>query len=373
MLGVDCGGIDPGSMHSEVAAKDVFGVMPDGEIVGRYTLSHGGDGIAVQVVPLGATITSLRAPDKAGKAGEVTLGFTWATPYHNGQSPYFGCVAGRVANRIAKGKFSLDGKEYTLATNNGPNHLHGGVTGFDKRNWRCIASSPTAVTFELDSADGEEGYPGALKCAVTYSLPSPSVLRMEYAATTSAPTPVNLTNHTYWNLKDAGKSAVVDHELELAADFYTPVDDTSIPTGEIRPVAGAMDLRAKATIAAHGLADADNGNGYDHNWVLGAPAADGLRPVARVYEPTSGRTMVVRTDQPGVQFYTGNYLDGDVGRPDVLDGYGKHSGFCLETQHFPDAVNQPSFPPVWLRPGETYSHVTEHTFGASDTAPAGAY
>jgi len=245
------------------------------------------------------------------------------------------------------------------------------MVGFDKRNWQCSAASATSVTLELEAADGEEGYPGSLKASVTYSLPTPTMLRMEYAATADKKTPCNLTNHTYWNLKDGGASPVFSHELELAADFYTPVDDTSIPTGEIRAVSGAMDLRAKATIADHGLTQADQGMGYDHNWCLRATTgADGLRPVARVYEPTSGRSMMVRTSEPGVQFYTGNYLDGLAGR-DGSVSYAKHHGFCLETQHFPDAVNRAHFPSVWLEPGQRYRHVTEHTFGSSTTPPMG--
>ena len=287
-----------------MASGELFGKGPNGEDVLRFTLSHG-DGLRVQVITLGAIITSVLAPDASGAPGEVVLGFDEATPYHDGTSPYFGCVAGRVANRVAKGVFSIDGKQYSLAVNNGPNHLHGGIVGFDKKNWQVKVATTTSITLALVSTDGGEGYPGNLEATVTYSLPTPTTLRIEYTASADAVTPCNLTNHSYWNLKDGGASPVFGHEIELAADFYTPVDDTSIPTGEIRAVSGAMDLRGKATISDHGLLQADQGMGYDHNWCLGLKGKDGLRQVARVYEPTTGRCMIVRTDQPGVQFYTG--------------------------------------------------------------------
>ena len=250
-------------------------------------------------------------------------------------------------------------------------HLHGGLVGFDKQVWSLEARSETSLTLALLSPDGAEGYPGAVTARVTYSLPKPTQLKIEYAARADAPTPLNLTNHTYWNLADGGASSVLAHEIELAADFYTPVDDTSIPTGEVRALAGAMDLRRRGRVGRR-IAEADQGMGYDHNYVLRAPdGADGLRPVARVWEPTSGRWMAVRTDQPGVQFYTGNYLEGVAGRGGTP--YGKHHGFCLETQRFPDSVNRPHFPSAILRPGEEYTHTTVHEFGASRTPPEGAY
>jgi len=341
----------------------------EGRPVYLRTLSNGP--LRVQVMDFGATITSVVAPAANGPAGELTLGFDELAPYTDGRSPYFGCVAGRYANRIAKGLFSLEGREYKTVTNNGPNHLHGGTVGFDKQVWFCEAQSETSLTLALHSPDGQEGYPGNLVARVTYSLPSPTSLRIEYSATSDAPTPLNLTNHTYWNLADGGKSSVLGHEIELAADFYTPVDDTSIPTGEIRAVGGAMDLRPRAPFGT-GIAGADNGMGYDHNYVLRAPTgADGMRPVARVWEPTSGRWMTVRTDQPGVQLYTGNYLDGSPGRGGVA--YGKHHGFCLETQLFPDTPNRPHFPSCVLRPGHVYTHTTVHEFGTASKAPTGPY
>lgn len=347
----------------------VFGTTKEGHPVNQWKISNGS--LSVNVIDFGATITSVFAPDATGTPGEITLGFEDLAPYTDGRSPYFGCVAGRVANRIDKGRFSLDGTTYTLATNNGPNHLHGGLVGFDKQVWSCEARSETSLTLALLSPDGAEGYPGAVAARVTYSLPSPTQLKIEYSATTDAPTPLNLTNHTYWNLADGGASSVLAHEIELAADFYTPVDETSIPTGEIRALSGAMDLRQRGRVG-RSIADADQGMGYDHNYVLRAlEAADGLRPVARVWEPASGRWMAVRTDQPGVQYYTGNYLDGVAGRGGTA--YGKHHGLCLETQRFPDSVNRPHFPSAILRPGEVYTHTTVHQFGASRTPPEGPY
>jgi len=346
--------------------SEIVGTV-DGEPCHRYTLKHAAGGIEVTVMDLGATITSVRAPDATGTLGQVTLGFDEVAPYRDGTSPYFGCVAGRVANRIAKGRFVLDNKPYSLATNNGPNHLHGGERGFDKRLWSLVSFSSSMLRFEYVAADGEEGYPGMLTARVAYSLPTPTSLRIEYSATTTAPTPCNLTNHAYWNLADGGGSSVLAHEIELACNFYTPVDDTSIPTGEVRAVRGAMDLSKRVAIGS-GLADADNGMGYDHNFCLSSPSGtDGLRPCARVWDPSTGRWMAVRTDQPGVQFYTGNYLDGLVGRRGT--SYKKHHGFCLETQTFPDAVNRPHFPSATLRPGQKYSHVTVHEFGCSPAGP----
>lgn len=395
-----------------MAASAAFGIV-DGEEVSTYTIKHDEPGgIEVTVTEIGATITSVRVPDSTGALAEVTLGFDEAAPYADGTSPYFGCVAGRCANRICKGKFVLDQKPYSLATNNDSNHLHGGVKGFDKRVWSLCSRGGKLARFQLESSDGDQGYPGCLTATVTYSLPTPTSLKMEYAAVTDAPTLCNLTNHTYWNLTDGGATSVADHTIELCCDFYTPVDDTSIPTGEVRAVSGAMDLRTRVPIGA-GLGAADNGNGYDHNFCVSAPTgSDGLRPVARAWEPSKGRWMSVRSDQPGVQFYTGvrhrpsnrarrpthartpstvapaciaptrglrvvrgaaqNFLDGLAGRGGTV--YHRHHAFCLETQKFPDSVNRPHFPSVTLRPGERYSHVTVHQFGCSpDAPPEGAW
>ena len=349
----------------------VIGRLPTGEDVPCFVLSHGEGSIEVSVIPFGATITSIRTPSSDGKLGEVTLGFDEAAPYHDGRSPYFGCVAGRVANRIANGKFTLNGKEYTLATNNGPNHLHGGNLGFDKKLWDLKLRTQTSLTLELTAAEGEEGYPGTLSATVTYSLPTPTSMKIEYSASTDAATPCNLTNHAYYNLAgDGGAAPVLAHEIELCSDFFTPVDSTSIPLGEVRTVDGPMDLRSRVPIGK-GLAAASD-VGYDHNFCVSGPlGADGLRAVARVWEPTSGRWMTVRSDQPGVQFYTGGFLDGVIGRGSVA--FHKHHGFCLETQNFPDAVNRPHFPRVILNPGERYVHVTVHEFGASASAPVGPW
>ena len=342
----------------------------DGQVVLERTLRNGP--LEVKILDWGATITSVRTPDKSGVVGEITLGFNDLKPYVDGRSPFFGCVAGRVANRTANGRFTIDGKTYKLAKNNGANHLHGGRVGFDKKLWFCEAQTETSATFLLVSPAGDEGYPGCLLARVTYSLPTPTTLRIEYTAHTDAPTPVNLTNHAYWNLKDGGASDVLNHQIELAADFYLPVNAGSIPTGEVRPVsaAPAMDLRGPRAIGEK-IAKADQGMGYDHNWVLRRPGNDGMRDVARVWEPTSGRWMRVSTDQPGVQFYTANYLDGSLRRAAGGGAFCKHHGFCLETQLFPDSANCPHFPGrVFLRPGEQYTHTTEHQFGVSVTSPA---
>lgn len=364
--------IKMGASASGETASASFGET-GGKAIKQYTLSNGN--ITVQIMDFGAAITSVKVPDQKGNVGEICLGYDEVTPYLSWKTnPYFGCVAGRVANRIGKGKFSMDEQEYSLVCNNGPNHLHGGNTGFDKCIWKCEAQTSRSVTLVLNSPDGDEGYPGNVCAKVTYSLNTETSLRMEYSATTDQPTPVNLTNHAYWNLASGGDTDVLSHEIEIAADFYTPVDDTSIPTGEIRAVAGAMDLRKPGKIS-RGIKEADQGLGYDHNYVLRGPIkeANGLQPVARVWEPVSGRSMVVRSDQPGVQFYTGNYLTGHPGRQGK-GIYAKHHGFCLETQQFPDAVNNAHFNvlrSIVLRPSQTYKHVTVHEFSVSETAPEG--
>lgn len=335
-----------------------------------FVLSHAAPGsVVVRVIPFGATITSVKAPDRSGALGEVTCGFDEDAPYVEGRSPYFGCVAGRVANRTAGGAFTLDGADYALARNNGAHHLHGGAVGFDKRPWRVVASSATSVTLALRSEAGDEGYPGALDATVEYSLPAPNALRVTYAATTDAATPVNLTNHAYWNLEDGGASSVLGHVIALDAAAYTPVDGESIPTGEVAAAAGAMDLSSPTVVGAR-LYEADQGAGYDHNYVLGAGAKEGAAPAATVYAPVSGRRMTVTTDQPGIQFYTGNYLDGTLARSPGAPPYARHAGLCLETQKFPDALHRPNFPSIVLRPGETYAHETVHVFDACADADA---
>ncbi|KAK7253730.1 aldose 1-epimerase [Aureococcus anophagefferens] len=318
-----------------------------------YTLRHAvASSIVVTVRPLGATLSSVLAPDRNGALGEVTLGFDEGegdAPYLDGRSAYFGCVAGRVANRTKGAAFELDGATYTLAANDGANHLHGGTVGFDKRRWTVVDASATALTLALRSGDGDEGYPGTLDARVTYSLPDPRTLRVAYAATTDKATPVNLTNHAYWNLNDGGASPVVDHELQVDASFYTPVGEGAIPTGEIRRAAGAMDLSAGRRLG-DALYDTDGGAGYDHNYA----------------RPRAGESFPAATARDRV--YTGNFLDGVAGRGGTR--YGRHAGLCLETQLFPDALHNAHFPSAVLRPGSTYAHATEHVFSAAAARPA---
>jgi aldose 1-epimerase len=298
--------------------------------------------------------------------GDIVLGFDALDGYFS-NSPYLGVVVGRYANRIANGRFSLDGATYTLATNNAPNHLHGGVRGFDKVLWTSEpyrGPHPT-VRLRYRSDDGEEGYPGNLDVAVEYTLTEGNDLEIRYEATTDKATVVNLSNHSYFNL--AGSGDILAHRIQIHADRYTPVSSTLIPTGELAPVAGTpFDFRQVETIGARIDADHEQirfGGGYDHNFVLNtAGTLAQLAPAARVVDPASGRTLEVRTSEPGVQFYTGNFLDGTVtGKGGVA--YARRSGFCLETQHFPDSPNQPSFPSTVLRPGERFQSATVFTFG----------
>jgi aldose 1-epimerase len=295
---------------------------------------------------------------------DVVLGYDAAMDYVRNNAPHFGAVVGRFANRIAKARFTLDGQTFTLAANNGPNHLHGGPKGFDSVVWRGEAL-PNGVAFTYVSADGEEGYPGRLPVRVTYTLTDRDELAVDYQATTDKPTVINLSQHTYFNLAGQAARDVLDHRLQLDADQYTPVDTTLIPTGELAPVAGTpFDFRQAAAIGARIDAphpQIQNGRGYDHNFVLNGRNGE-LRHAARVVEPSTGRTLDVATTEPGVQFYSANFLDGSItgkqGRT-----YRKRFGFCLETQHFPDAPNQPAFPSTVLRPGETFASRTVFTFG----------
>jgi aldose 1-epimerase len=335
--------------------------MPDGTPVQLFTLTNA-RGLVARLTNYGATITELHVPDRAGHADDVVLGFDNLAQYLGGH-PYFGATVGRVANRIARGRFTLDGRTYTLARNNGPNHLHGGLEGLDKVVWRAEPlSGPVAgVRFTHVSPDGDEGYPGRLDLAVVMTLTGAGELIIDYTATTDRATPVNLTNHTYFNLAGAGD--VLGHELMLSAEAFTPTDESLIPTGEILPVKGTpLDFTRLTRIGARFDQLTGQPRGYDHNFAIKRSGA-GLALAARVFEPRTGRAMDVTTTQPGVQLYTGNFLDGTIaGKRGV--GYSGYAGFCLETQHFPDSVNQPLFPSTILGPGETYRQTTVYRFSA---------
>ncbi len=346
--------------------KAKYGVSKDGAAVDIYTMTNA-NGIIAKVITFGALLTELQVPDRTGALSDVVLGFKTLEGYE-GAHPYFGATIGRVANRIAKGKFRLGGQEYTLATNDGPNHLHGGNKGFDKRIWRAqimpAAADGVAVKFTYVSADGEEGYPGTLTASVTYTLTNRNEIRLDYLATTDKATPINLTNHSYFNLAGEGTGDILGHELTIMADRFTPVDATLIPTGEIAMVRGTvMDfLRPTAIGARIDQVPGAAPSGYDHNYVLNHGGGV-LAVSAMVREPKSGRVMEVLTTEPGVQLYTGNFLDGTItGKAGVA--YRKHFGFCLETQHYPDSINHPAFPPAVLEPGRTFKSTTVYRFSA---------
>jgi len=346
--------------------SEPFGRTPDSREVTAYTLRNA-TGIAVQVLNYGGLITSLTVPDRSGVFADIVLGYKVLDGYLNA-NPYFGALVGRCANRLAGGRFVLHGRKYQLAVNNGPNHLHGGPGGFDKVMWKVTPSRDTAaVALSRVSPDGEEGYPGNLSTTVTYTLTDANQLVLHYHATTDQATPVNLTQHTYFNLAGEGAGDVLGHELTISADRYTPVNAAQIPTGELASVEGTpFDFRTPTLIGAR-IHDAHEqllfGEGYDQNFVLNATGA-GLEPAARVIEPVSGRVLDVATTQPGMQFYSGNRLDGSIaGKRGHV--YGRRSGFCLETQHFPDSPNHPQFPTVILEPDEEYSQTTVITFGST--------
>lgn len=341
-------------------SKKPFGKLEDGTEVTEFTLRNA-KGMTVRTIDYGGILTVVETPDRAGAAANITLHCDSLDDYLKGH-PYFGCIVGRFANRIAGGKFSLDGKEYALATNDGPNHLHGGKRGFDKHVWKAEAAETAdaaSITFRRVSPDGEEGYPGNLTVTVVYSLTDGNELRMDYTAETDKPTVLNLTNHAYWNLAGAGNGDVLGHELMIQADRYLPVDETLIPLGEPKPVADTpMDFNQPTKIGAR---IAEVKGGYDHCYVLAREKPEGLALCARVVEPKSGRTMEIHTTQPAVQFYSGNFLDGSVSGSGA--NYKKHFGFCLETQHYPDSPNKPDYPTTVLRPGQVYRHTTVHRFG----------
>ncbi len=346
-----------------------FGMTEDGTPVTLYTLTNA-HGLKAKIMTYGGILTELDVPDRDGKMGDVVLGFDDLKGYLAGH-PYFGALVGRVANRVAKGRFTLDGKEYKLAVNNGPNSLHGGLKGFDKVVWKAEPNtSPDGAALKLTyvSKDGEEGYPGALSVTVVYTLTNDDALKIEYTATTDKATPVNLTNHSYFNLAEPASGDILGHEIMIAADKYTPVDDTMIPTGEIKPVKGTPYGLTKPTkIGAHidelkGNPATKDPGGYDINYVL---RGGGKEPAlaARVTEPKTGRIMEVWTTEPGLQFYTGNFLDGtNKGKGGVV--YKQHQAFCLEADHFPDSVNHADFPSTILEPGKTYTQTTIYKFSA---------
>lgn len=363
VFGASAAGISNGrgSLGQGRVEKMVFGKTADGTTVDLYVLSNGK--ITAKVMTLGGIVTELDVPDRDGKLGDVVLGFDNLESYLAGH-PHFGAITGRFANRIAKGRFTLDGKQYKLAVNNGPNSLHGGLKGFDKVVWKgedVSGSDGPAVKLSYLSRDGEEGYPGNLSVSVTYTVTSDDALRIDYSATTDKATPVNLTNHTYFNLSGPASGTILNHELMLAADEYTVADDTLIPTGELRSVRGSpLDFTTPTPIGSRFDQLTGAPKGYDHNYVI---RHDSRSPAfaARVYEPKSGRVMEMFTTEPGVQFYTANFLDGNLkGKGGVV--YNKHQAFCLEAQHFPDSVNQERFPTTILRPGSTYTQTTIYKF-----------
>ncbi len=342
-----------------------FGTSPDGQAVEIFTLKNAA-GVEVRAINYGGIITSIKTPDRNGTMADIVLGFDAMDGYRS-DHPYFGAIIGRYANRIANGRFSIDNVGYTLATNNGRHHLHGGIQGFDKHVWTAEIIGANAVRFSRVSPDGEEGYPGTLQVAVVYSLTNFNELIVEYQANTDLPTHVNLTQHSYFNLAGAGNGDVLGHEMMIDADRFTPVDSTLIPTGELAPVEGTpFDFRTPTTIGARIAAahpQIRHGNGYDHNWVLNR-RSDALLLAARVTEPRTGRMLEVATTEPGLQFYTGNFLDGTISGKGGR-AYQRHGGFCLETQHFPDTPNHPDFPTTAVRAGTTYSSRTVFTFAVS--------
>jgi aldose 1-epimerase len=341
-----------------------FGKLPDGTAVSLYTMTNK-NGVEMKVMNYGGIITSLIVPDKNGKMGDIVLGYDSLAGYLK-SSPYFGALIGRYGNRIAKGKFSLDGKTYTLAVNNGQNHLHGGLKGFDKVFWNIEESSSdngSSIRLKYTSKDMEEGYPGTLQAEVIYTLTDDNELKIDYKATTDKKTIVNLTQHTYFNLTE-GQQDILNHQLVINADKFLPVDKTLIPTGKLEDVSGTpFDFREPTLIGAR---IKDNhpqlkiGNGYDHCWALNGQMGT-LRQVATAYDSLSGRELQVLTTEPGIQFYSGNFLDGSITGKNNIQ-YNFRTGFCLETQHYPDSPNKPEFPSVVLNPGETYSTQTVYKF-----------
>lgn len=351
-----------GQASSKKVSVEPYGTLENGTAVSSYTLTND-NGATMKVINYGGIIVSLEVPDKNGNLVDVVLGFDSLRAYEK-RNPFFGSLVGRYGNRIGKGKFTLDGKEYDLVKNNNGNHLHGGTKGFDKAVWE-IEEVPSdegvAIRLSYLSKDMEEGYPGNLDVNVVYTLTNDNTIKFDYEATTDKKTIVNLTQHTYFNL-NGGKQGILDHVITLHADKFVPVDEGLIPTGELRAVENTpMDFRKPARIGERINADDEQikfGKGYDHTWVING---EGMKLAAVVHSPMSGIEMTVHTTEPGVQFYTGNFLDGSLtGKNNVV--YGQRTGFCLETQHFPDSPNQKNFPSVVLSPGEKYSTTTSYKF-----------
>ncbi len=339
--------------------KKTFGQTKDGRQVDAFILENS-NGIKAKIINYGGVIVSLDVPDKSGNIADVVLGFDDMAGYESDANPYFGTVCGRYANRIANGRFSIDGEEYTLAVNNGPNALHGGLAGFDKKVWEAEIAGDSVVMKTI-SPDGEEGYPGTLSVQMTYSLSDDNALKIEYAATTDKKTVVNLTNHSYFNLAGHNGGSVHNQLIQINADKYTVVDDASTPTGEFRAVKGTeMDLLELTPIGKN--IGAVQGRGYDHNYCINQAKEGELTLAAKVVEPVSGRTMECWTTEPGVQFYAANYVENITGKGGAV--YNPQESLCLETQHYPDSPNHPHFPSTELAPGETYSHICIYKFGA---------
>ena len=364
LLGIGSGAVwaanHSASTSEATVATSKFGSLADGTSIDLYTLKNE-KGATAKIITYGATLTELWLPDRSGKLGDVVLGFDNLQGYL-GKEPFFGATVGRVANRIAKGKFTLDGKEYSLEINDPPNNLHSGSNDLSRKVWKAEPvheRNGAAVRFTIDSPDGDEGFPGNLQVTVLYRLTNDNELQFEYTAKTDKATPINLTNHSYFNF--GADKDVLAHVLHVSADKYTVLDATMIPTGEIRSVKGTpLDFTQPVAIGAHIAEIPGNPGGYDHNFVV-SPEPGRLKLAASVFDPSSGRQMEVWTTEPGVQFYTGNFLDGtNTGKRGVV--YTKHFGFCLETQHFPDSVNHPAFPSTILRPGSVYSTQTTYKF-----------
>ncbi|TGB03033.1 aldose epimerase family protein [Streptomyces sp. MZ04] len=366
-LTVAATGTSHAAAHGRTPAKELFGKLADGTKVYRWTLANGGT--RLKVLSYGGIVQSLELPDRHGRYTNVSLGFDNLDDYLTATT-FFGALIGRYGNRIAKGRFTLDGKTHQLSVNDGENSLHGGAKGFDKRVWDVepfANSSDVGLHLHYTSTDGEMGYPGTLRVTVTYTLTAHGDWRIDYTATTDKATVVNLTNHTYYNLAGEGSGGIYGHELALAAARFTPPEAGLIPTGEPAKVAGTpFDFRRAKTVGRDiraGHEQLVTAKGFDHNWVLDKGITDRPEPCATLRDPESGRTLEIATTEPGVQFYSGNFLDGTLTGPSGRT-YRQGDGLCLETQHFPDSPNQPSFPSTVLRPGETYRSSTAHTFSA---------